>query len=501
MIDMWRNYRLSLSSANLIYLRGWADLIPLNDSDLYNRKAMPGFHIYFALVGDVLALSLLIFAVLSLAPKLPVWMRRCLPVAAVAAMAIAVSFLRGILLHYVSGKMAAAFLFVVFLCAAVLVVRFSALAIRLIKGLALAATPCLAVTFVAPLYYLSRPSPLPPDPPLAQRLAGTPEARVLWIVFDDWDQRLTFENPAAAPPIPTVMSLSDRSFTATRALAALSPTPVVDMATANAIPSLLYGKLLVNSDTDDDATRNLLFAGNREPVVLGSGDSVFARVRSQGWNSAAAGWYLPYCRIFGPQLTDCYWDVRYDQASSAGASPLRAAVDETRMLFETDMYSPFGRSLVGARHFEEYDALLAAAKRYATDPTIALAFVHFNIPHTPYFYNPDLGRFGRKGHPDDLYIDALKWVDRAVGEILTSVNQAGLDSKTAIILSSDHPARLVLPTDPHVPFIVHLPGEKVGVVSVQEFSALGTADLAMAIAQGQIQTPHDIEKFLIHRQP
>ena len=168
---------------------------------------------------------------------------------------------------------------------------------------------------------------------------------------------------------------------------------------------------------------------------------------------------------------------------------------------ETEMFSPFGRSLVDARHFEEYEALLATAKRYAADPAIALTFVHFNVPHAPFFYNPELGRLGRKDHPDDLYIDALKWVDRAVGEIVSSVNHAGLDSKTAIILSSDHPARLIAKTDPHVPFIVHLPAEEAGLLSAQEFTTLRTADLALAIARGEIQTPSDIEKFLIRRAP
>src|ERR1700733_10442968 len=163
---MWRNYQLSLSFANLAYLRAWADLIPIDIGDMYNRKTMPGFPVYFALVADVLALSLLIFAIISIAPKMPAWVRRCLPLAAIVVMALATSFLRTHLLHYASGSTVAAFLVVVFLAAAVLAIRFSKLATRLIKGLALAATPCLAVTFIAPLYYLSPPSPLPPDPPL-----------------------------------------------------------------------------------------------------------------------------------------------------------------------------------------------------------------------------------------------------------------------------------------------------------------------------------------------
>jgi hypothetical protein len=453
---MWRNYRLSLSFANLIYLRAWADLIPLGSSDLYHRKILPGFNLYFALVGDVLALSLLVFLVICLAPSLTL----------------------------------------LFLIAAVLAFRFSSVAIRLMKGAALAATPCLAVTFVVPLFYLSRPSPLPPDPPLAHRLAGSPPVRVLWIVFDDWDYRLTFPDRAPGAVFPTLDDLAGRSFAASQALAAEAGIPVYDMATDNAIPSLLYGKHLIASGVEGPAIRRLLFARS-QPEVLGLGDSVFARMASEGWNSAVAGWYLPYCRVFASQLTDCYWEERYDQASSARSALFDAAVDETRMLFETDMYSPFGWALVDVRHFGEYEALLAAGRRYAADPSIGLAFIHFNVPHAPFFYNPAIGRFGRPGHPDDLYAHALRWVDSSVRDILASVKSAGLDSRTAIILSSDHPARLIAQLDPHVPFIVHLPGEQAEAFSTQEFSALRTADLVLAIARGEVQSPADIQKVLI----
>jgi hypothetical protein len=493
---MWRNYRLALSFANLIYLRAWADLIPFRSSDLYVRKTIPGFSLYFALVGDVLAVSLLIFLLICFAPRMPAWLRRVLPVAAIAMMALSTSFLRAQLLHLAPAKVLALPLALLFAVAAVLAFRFSSMAVRLLKGVALAATPCIAVTFLAPLYYLSGPSPLPPDPPLAKRLAGSPPVRILWIVFDDWDQQLTFPNRAPGTNLPQLDVLVNRSFTASRALAAEAGKPVVDMATAAAIPSLLYGKLVIASAHEGPATTRILFADSDQTIVFGDGDNIFGRVRAQGWNSAVAGWYIPYCRVFAAQLTDCWWDERYDQASSAGSAPLQAAVDETRMLFETEMYSPFGRSLVDTRHFEEYEALLAAARRYAADPSIGLAFIHFNIPHAPYFYNPQLGRFGRRDHPDDLYMDALRWVDRTVGDVLSSLSQAGLDSKTAVILSSDHPARLITRLDPHVPFIVHLPGEEAGMFSAQEFSALRTADLVLAIARGEVQSPAAIEKFL-----
>ncbi len=497
--NIGRNYMVSLSFANLVYLRAWADLIPANKDDLFLRKTVPSFNLYFALVGDVIALSLLIFAVLTLAPKMPGWLRRMLPTGALAVLVFAISFLRNHLPHQISAAVLSAILGVAFLALVGLTFRFPAIAARTISGLALAATPCIAVTFLAPLYYLSRPSPLPPDPPLASRLPGTPPVRVLWIVFDDWDQRLTFANPDDLPPIPKLRKLAEHSFATTGALAAQAHQPVSDMSTVLAIPSLLYGKEALDAVIDDPARERLIVSDKGDSPVFGAGDSVFARLRAQGWNSAAAGWYLPYCRVFASQLTDCYWDVRYDQATSFGPEFTSAAVDETRMLLETDLYSPFGPSLVGERHFSEYEALLSTGRRYAADPSLGLAFLHFNVPHAPYIYNAELGRFGRKGHPNDLYVDGLKWVDRAVNEILSSLSTSGLDSRTALIISSDHPARLLAKTDPHVPFIVHLPGEEAGRFSTREFSALGSADLVLGIATGGIKTPEDVEKFLLHR--
>ncbi len=292
--------------------------------------------------------------------------------------------------------------------------------------------------------------------------------------------------------------LADRSFEATRALAVQAGRMSVDqMSTSGALPSLLYGRFLAGAGVEDAATMVLEFApGAANPVVLGAGDSVFARARARGWNSAATGWHLPYCRVFGALLTDCYWDIRYIQTYSASPDFAHAAVDETRMLFETAAFSPFGPSLVDVRHKSEYEALLNAGRRFAADPSIGLALIHFNIPHTPYFYDPRIGPSPRYGYWGSLYPDALQWVDRSVGDILASVHQAGLDDKTAIILSSDHPFRFSASQDPHVPFIVHLPGNAGGLLWDQEFSTVRTADLVLSIASGEVKSPSEVARFL-----
>jgi hypothetical protein len=495
------NYLLSLSFANLVYIRAWADLLPISPEDLVYRKTLPGISLYFAIAGDVLSLSLLVFVLIRLAPKMPGWVQRVLLVAAVGMVALALHSVapRGFLHNWLLGL---PFLGLVCVVVAGLVFAFPARTFRVARVAALAATPCLVVTFVESPFNLRFQSPLPPDPPLAPRLAASPPVRVLWIIFDEWDQRLSFPDRALGVHLPVIDRLAGHSFTATRALAAeAGVVPVSQMATTDAIPILLYGKLIADSGVEGDANRLIVFADGTS-TVFGGGNSIFARVRAQGWNSAIAGWYLPYCRDFGAQLTDCYWDVRYELRSSArltlpGAAPalFEAARDETRMLFETTMFSPFGPSLVLTRHAGEYQALLAAARRYAADPSIGVAFIHFNIPHAPYFYDPNVGRLGHYGYSVALYNSQLEWVDRSVGDILSSINAAGLDSKTAIILSSDHPERNFTP-DPYVPFIVHLPGAEDGWVSVEPFSTIETADLVLAIARGQMKSSLDVASFL-----
>ena len=56
----------------------------------------------------------------------------------------------------------------------------------------MAALPSVAATFGGVgAVMLTRPT-LPPDPPPAARLPGGLAVRVLWLIFDEWDQRLSF---------------------------------------------------------------------------------------------------------------------------------------------------------------------------------------------------------------------------------------------------------------------------------------------------------------------
>ena len=179
----WRNYWLSLSFANLVYLRAWSDLIPINQSDAFLRKLLPGYRLYLGVATDVILLSLLTFLVVSMAPKFPAWLRRILPVLPLAILALTLRSLgedggrASIIVAAGAGLMA---------LLALLAVWFETKAQQAMRVAALAALPCLAVTFAGTPLYLMEQHRLPPDPPPAPRLTGTPPVRVVWILFDDW---------------------------------------------------------------------------------------------------------------------------------------------------------------------------------------------------------------------------------------------------------------------------------------------------------------------------
>ncbi|HWE51996.1 MAG TPA: alkaline phosphatase family protein [Bryobacteraceae bacterium] len=494
---MWRDYWLALSFANLVYLRAWADLLPIDTEFLFHRKTIPGLAQYLGIAADVLALSLVTLLLIRLAARFPAglaaWLKGILLLAGAVMVALALrSIAPAAVRHSALFGLPVSLGFIAIVAG--LVFASQARAIRAAQSILRIAIPAIAVTFGGALINLYSQTKLPPDPPLAARQSGRPAVRVLWIIFDEWDQRLSFSERSPRARMPVIDHLISNSFTANHALAVLAGIPVPQMATVDAVPSLLYGKRLANSNVDSASIRNIAFSDGTS-IVLGQGDSIFARVRAQGWNAALAGWYLPYCRVFNPQLSDCYWDEMFEQWLSARTDFAGAAVDESRQLFETRMFSIFGPSLVNVRHVSEFQALRGAALRYAADPSIGLAFIHLNIPHVPYFYDPKIGRLGHYGYSDDLYNTALEQLDAITGEILAAVSHAGLDSKTAIILSSDHPYRAA-PKDPWVPYIVHLPGENYGVTYTREFSTIKTATLAMAIARGEVNSPADVAKTL-----
>jgi hypothetical protein len=501
---MGRLYAVALSFANLVYLLAWGGLAAQGPQTLWYRKTLPTPQQYAAVAADVLALSIVTYAVLRVAAKLPPWLRRIL--LAAALLAVAFPLLPFAAAHLPFRSPAPRQLAALAAAAALVVVgvifRCFDWAARAARKIALAALLSVPVTFAGVgIAILARP-PLAPDPLPAARLPGGPPVRILWLIFDEWDQRLSFTHRLPGTALPAIDRLASMSFVGTRALAAEAGRPVGTMSTAISMPSLLYSRSVAAAQIVDTAHMDLVFAdGGR--ARFGEAPNYFSLARARGWNAAVGGWYLPYCPSFGSQVSSCYWDQLYDRSDAAGAGFAEASWQETELLVESALLAPFGQRLTAFRHASEYKALAGFARRTAADPGIGVALVHFNIPHGPYFYNSANGRSDVSASGAAGYDAALQLVDRTVAEVLEALARSGLDGKTALILSADHPARF--PTridggeDVHVPFIVHLPGGQTGMAFDGEFSALATVPLALAVAAGEVATPEAVAKFVTER--
>jgi hypothetical protein len=192
-------------------------------------------------------------------------------------------------------------------------------------------------------------------------------------------------------------------------------------------------------------------------------------------------------------LTYCNWWPMAMQHNSMGDSFWQILPNQTRSLFETNLFSLFGRSLTAAQQTGVYHAMVGEAERLSIDRDFGFILVHLPIPHAPHVYNRKTGTFTLGNSPIAGYIDSLALLDRTVGELRRTMEQAGVWDSTTVLLTSDHGYRdseaLDGKSDPRVPYILKLASQKDSVAYTQEFNTVLTADLLMDVLRGEITDP------------
>jgi arylsulfatase A-like enzyme len=158
---------------------------------------------------------------------------------------------------------------------------------------------------------------------------------------------------------------------------------------------------------------------------------------------------------------------------------------------------------------ERYGRVLDDARKAVASPDVGLAFVHLPVPHGPNIYDRSLDQFTSNGASS--YLDNLELADRAVGELRSAIERAGLWEHTALLISSDHCYRSVMwqpwktnrdaaaigrTMDHRVPFLVKLPGQTVSVAYDRAFNTVLSRDLALALLHGQIADPGGLVRWL-----
>jgi Sulfatase len=493
-------FLVALSFANLCYLRIWSELLTYHHYDLYLMVTPPKPVEYIAVIANVLLGAVAIWGLSILAVRIlkggsfrfaemAVVLGLCLPLNALrAVLANQFPYLKSplIILLGVRGVMLlGAFIAIVGLVAIVFFHRkLAAAAIAVLAAL----SPFCAITFGQALWKASHYDASEyANNPTVPMIAGAREfPRVLWLIADEWDYRLSFVDRDRSLALPELDRLRKSAIFAGNALPPGPETPI-------SMPAY-YGGRLVDWVVWDGPRELQLYhhAGEGHLVPWSAQPNIFQRAGGLGINTALVEWFHPACRVLSG-LSYCTWRPMAMQYNSMGDSFWQILPHQARSLFETTLLSLFGGTLAAEQQTNVYHAILREAENLANDTNFGFTLVHLPVPHAPHAYNRQTGEFTLGNAPIAGYVDSLALLDRTVGEIRRSMENAGTWEATTVLFTSDHPYRearqLDGKSDPRIPYLLKLASQKEGIEYTQQFNAVLTADLLMAVLRGQIAGP------------
>ena len=324
----------------------------------------------------------------------------------------------------------------------------------------------------------SKDSPVIPRP-IVNPAPNT--SRVLWLIFDEMDFRISFIDRPQNLKLPEFDRFKGESLFAENAYPPAG-------ATIPSIPALLSGKMIRNASLDDFDTLNVEFEGSNQTVNWGSQPNVFSRAKKLGFNTALLGEYIPYSRLIGHDLDFCDWSAyRFQFVSSK---------DTLWDNLTTQLYSFFhGFSLHYDQHQIATREIFDGARQLVADSNYGLVFIHFPVPHSPFIHNHAWWDQSVKGYPDNLILCDNIW-----GQLRKEMEAQGVWEKTNIIISSDHAygkaRKFDGKEDRRVPFIVKLAGQEKSVVYREKFNTVLTHDLVLDMLSKKVTTPAELVHWL-----
>ena len=355
---------------------------------------------------------------------------------------------------------------------------------------------------------------------------GETSRRVIWLLFDELDQKLAFDERPPSVELPELDRLRAESFVANQAKQTAGWTML-------ALPNLLSGRIFSQAELVDAGELRLYTEGKGKGVDWRDQPNVFRNARAAGANAELIGWHHPYCRVLGDSVVRCM-DVPSGHPTSAllretnanEEGVLRTVPFLFRLQFENllDLFRTDGVSnsenlkdaYVQRRQLQQYFRIRDHAYAEAVDKQIDFLFIHFPLPHLFAIYDRKRKDFTLSGSTS--YFDNLALVDRTVGEVRRTLEQAGMWSTTSIVITSDHGLRPDMWRGGYnwneelerltaggqsqtVPLIVKLAGENRGVVYNRSFSNVVTGDLIVDMLRGRVTTATDIAAWLDARSP
>jgi hypothetical protein len=480
-----------LSVATLCFSQARREALFFTDWGFYNRAPLAA-PVLVALLLNIVGLTVIGFLGVQAIRRVrrPAW-RRLAALTAAATLLIALNFVR--MTHETVDRWTDAIGRPGLLALTVLMLAASLgwphRALRLIRGLALGASPLAVLTLghalwmflelaAGPVWRRADPAPLGRAPPSLRR--------VVWLVLEELDQRITFEARPTGLELPELDRLRRESLYAD---AARPPAGTSEVS----MPALIIGRPVVAVTPVSPHDLELTFSDGKA-ARWSAHPNVFARARAMGYDTAVIGWHLPYPRVLGSSLGLADWRASDTHEQARGDTVSQALWNQWGSLTPP----AHARRLVSQRAAE----LGEVAMRTAADGRFGLVLLHLPVPRPPGIYDRVTGRLtpwnftGAGGG----YLDNLALADRMIADLRRGLQRAGLADRTWLVVSGAQwwraSRRYDGQVDHRVPFLVRPPdgGRAAHVDAV--FNTLATHDLVLAILRGSIMDIRDAAAWL-----
>jgi hypothetical protein len=355
------------------------------------------------------------------------------------------------------------------------------------------------------------------DKPAAPLLDAEPAARrLLFVVFDALDQHILVNDR----PAGLVLGEFERLWaSAIHWQNAYPPSS----ATLLSLPTLITGKPITKAEPQAANYLRIRSAEGGAERPWSEEPTLFMRARRFGLDAVLIGWYHPYCRIVGDEVTRCR---SYPQVPNPPDTPGESLRVQLALLVDvipgssrvlpgffrfgrlermTGIKAPGIKARLRRWHADQYLAIRDEALRAAVDSRLEFVFVHYPVPHTPFIFNRETGLM--RTTSGGSYADNLALTDRTLKELRLALQGAGLWERTTLIVTSDHWYRrpgweklyppIVSPTigrpDHRVPLILRLPGQREPFADPRPIYSAAAYGLALAILEGRLETPAQLE--------
>jgi arylsulfatase A-like enzyme len=344
------------------------------------------------------------------------------------------------------------------------------------------------------------------------------------MVFDEFDFRVAFSQRPKSVKLPQIDRLAGESLFANNAYPPAGETLL-------SMPALITGKLVSEAHRVGPDKLMIKYGDDMPAVSWETQSNIFSRAREAGFNTALFGWYHPYCRILGNNLTNCAWTcqmpvyeiervLRGDEAlvSNSSSGLLHSILEHARTAaFTVPLVAPVFRSTLDVadlerkKHVFDFNDTYRRTVEAANNPDSGLILTHWTIPHPPNI-------FDRSSHqisvtPNHSYLDNLELVDETLGRIRESMEAHGTWEDTVIMVTSDHwwrqswrekqpwttedESAMGNSLDRRIPFILKMPGRgNERILYEAPFNTVLSYDLLLAILQGEVTDTKGAARWL-----